>query len=301
MEGVRIVIDIGTNSVRRLILRNYEDKEEVSKSLITTRLGKDVAADGKLNKDSIKRTIDGVVTLILEGLNIFIDAKVNVFATSALREAPNRDEFLELLKKKIGQKVHIISGEQEAILAFAGAVEINDLAGVIDIGGGSTEVMLGQNNVIEYVQSLKLGVVRLQNDFDMADVMEDRERERMESYVNDIVNSYTLERERARCAKWYGVGGTITVIAAMEKGIKEYKPSYIQGIKITYDMVKKWYGKLSMMSLEQKMLIDGLPKERADIIVGGAYILLSLMGKLGIKVINISDSDNLEGYIKIFG
>jgi len=296
-----MVIDIGTNSVRLLAARQGSGLETLHKRLVTTRLGKDVREDGHLNQESIRRTVRGVCELFEWGRARFNNAPVYVFATSALREAPNRSEFTGLLYEKTGLNVHIVSGKEEAQLAFAGAVDTSMRAGIIDIGGGSTELMIGESGRIEYMQSVQLGVVRLGNLLDLSGTVAKEEQAVLRNAVQSALEAFTLRPETAAGAEWFGVGGTVTALAAMEARIIKYSPQAIQKLSLTRDTVRGWYARLIKMGLEEKKRLPGLPKDRADIITGGACILLGFMERFGVDKLKVSDRDNLEGYIKRYG
>lgn len=296
-----MVVDIGTNSVRLLAARLGGTLETLHKRLVTTRLGGNIGPDGRLDAESIARTVRGVCELLEWGRARYPGAPVCVFATSALREAPNRGEFTEMLFKETGLAVHIVSGEEEAQLAFAGAVETGRRAGVIDIGGGSTELMIGEAGHIEYMQSVKMGVVRLGNLLDLSGIVPAADQAVLSDAVETAMDSFMLEPEMARGALWHGVGGTITALAAMEARLTVYTPEAVQKLSLDRDTVCKWYERLIQMTLEEKRLLPGLPGDRADIIAGGARILLGFMDRFGVDRLKVSDSDNLEGYLELYG
>ncbi|MFZ5975627.1 MAG: hypothetical protein ACOYU3_09560 [Bacillota bacterium] len=302
MQDIQIVIDIGTNSVRLLAARQGSSRlETLHKRLVTTRLGRDVGGDGRLDTESIERTVNGVCELLEWGRMHYGDAPVRVFATSALREAPNSSDFTGLLSRRTGLDVHIVSGEEEAQLAFAGAVETDRRSGVIDIGGGSTELMIGEAGRIGYMQSVQLGVVRLRNLLDLSGILSKDEEAVLRDAVRLGLEKFTLSREAAAGAEWVGVGGTVTVLAAIEARLTEYSPQAIQKLHLDIDTVRGWYARLINMELEEKKRLHGLPQDRADIIAGGACILLGFMERFGVERLKVSDRDNLEGYLKRYG
>jgi exopolyphosphatase/guanosine-5'-triphosphate,3'-diphosphate pyrophosphatase len=301
MHKIRLVIDIGTNTVRLLAAIKDGAIETLEKRLVTTRLGMDAGADGRLHLESIARTVQGAAALLKWGRARYPKAPVHVFATSALREAPNRSDFTDLLHRRTGLDVHVVSGEEEADLAFAGAVETDGRAGVIDIGGGSTELMIGEAGRIEYVQSVKTGVVRLSDMFDVSGRVGEKARAALEAAVRAALREFTLLPASAGTARWHGVGGTVTALAAMEARIEEYTPQAIQGLGLSHGAVCRWYKRLLTMPLDEKRRLTGLPRDRADVITGGACILVEFMERWGVDALIVSDRDNLEGYLKRYG
>lgn len=299
MPELRLVMDIGTNSVRLLAARiTGGGIKTLEKRLITTRLGKDAGADGTLSAASMARTVAGARELLDYGRGRYPGAlPVLAFGTSALREAPNRVEFMDMLYKETGLSVDVVSGEEEARLAFAGAAEGEGRLGVIDIGGGSTELIVGEGRRVAYTQSVPVGAVRLAGRFALAGALSAGETDALCAAVCTALEAYTLTPDEARSAAWVGVGGTITTIGAMEAGLTMYTPEAVQRLRLDAGVVRKWFLRLAAMPPEEKRGLPGLPADRADIITGGACILHLFMERFGVERLRVSDRDNLEGYL----
>lgn len=261
------VIDIGSNSVR--LLSNGK------KTVITTRLAENMT-NGLLNEISIKRTVDGILTLA----NSVTD-KCYVFATEAVRSASNQQLFLEQVKLATGLTVDVISGDTEAEISYLGATDgYNSDAVVIDLGGASCEIIFGKCGKIQYKRSFPFGCVKLYNLFG--------------SDLNKIRNHVTKtldELPALAASKYIAVGGTVTSLAAMAQNLCVYDTNKVHGYVLTLDDVRR----------TTKDLLDGkefatLSSMRKKSILQGAAALFSIMKRLEITNIEISEKDNLEGY-----
>ncbi len=284
-------IDVGSNSVRLMVARAEGGTLTPLKTgLITTRLMNGIQ-NGRLTGDPVLRTAEAVAehTETARAMGAII---IDAFGTSALRDAENRDEFSVLTERLCGIRVRVISGEEEAQLAYAGAAPEGN-ACVVDIGGGSTELIAGREGLMLRAHSAQIGAVRLMNLVDgrlnaeeMCVIATDRLRE-------TIHNVCTEKAER-----WIGVGGTITTLAAMTKKVSKYSPGAVEHFPLTESAAANWLERLCAMSLEQRRNLVGLPLARADIIPYGAAILLSLMRAAQADPILACDRDNLEGYMR---
>lgn len=220
--------------------------------------------------------------------------KVHLFATSAVRDASNQEMFAETLLKKTGLELEICSGDEEAFLSFWGASE-NTPTGLIDIGGGSTELAIGCGREIDDATSLQMGAVRLF-------------RTKPIHSIEDAVQVVEMAAEIASPVKhrfindpvrgWVGVGGTFTTSAALAQRIPWEQREKIHGYQLTVQAVEEILRFLAPMPLEERMKLDCLQPQRADIVVHGIAILLACMNQLHIPVITVSEYGNLEGYLK---
>ena len=278
-------IDVGTNSVRLLIAECENNKiNYVYKDLKTTRLGEGLQSN-VLQEKAIDRTVQALEDF-LKILDQFKITKVRAIATSAAREAINGDT---LVKKALsrGLKIEIISGEEEAWLSFRGATSAWPGVPhqvVIDIGGGSTEIIYSDKDEIVST-SIKAGAVRCTEDT----WTEGQIRKAFQSVIERI--SSLSER------MLIGVGGTITSLASIAQELTTYDYRLIQGFKLKFAKVKSIRNRLAQLPLAKRRQIPGLQPSRADIIVAGTDILLTLMSGLEEEQILVSERDLLDGII----
>lgn len=284
-------IDVGSNSVRLMVARiEGEQLNILHTGRITTRLMNGVT-DGVLQGESVENTALAVAAHVETARQMGSDL-IHAFGTSALRDAKNNDHFSDRTEALCGLRVNIISGVEEAQLAYAGAAPSGH-CGVIDIGGGSTELIVGNNGQMLHAHSAQLGAVRLMNELggrqdpaEMTAAAEDRLRKTIKTVCTDAPD------------KWIGVGGTITTLAAMSKKVSKYTPHAIEDYPLTEELVEKWLKSLVEMPVEERRFLIGLTPNRADIIPYGAAILLAVMKCAKANPVHACDRDNLEGYIR---
>lgn len=273
------VIDVGSNSVRLMVVKG----DEKYKFLITTRL-----AEGKIGNRladiSIERTVNAVAVLFDKAIKLGAD-KIYAFATAAVRNSENGNDVVSLVKSKTGLKVDVVSGEREADLALLGAL-LGEDGGVIDIGGASTEVAVSISRKRVYGKSYPVGAVSLKNECGC-------DRLKIENYLSTI-----FETNDSFNYKFYGVGGTITTLCAIDLNLTKYCPEKLGGHYLSIDRVKGLARLLSSLSPEEIREKYPIASNRADVIGGGAHILLRVMKAYKISGVYGSDSDNLEGYLE---
>ena len=313
------VIDIGTNTIR-LLIGCISDGGiiRVASDRVVTRLGKDILKTGRLDPNSIEKSISSIVKFkgLCEKYNV---QKIIAIGTSALREAKNSNEFLEDVKKTTGLNIEIISGEKEAELTFRGIIGDDALFGsaylrasmIVDIGGGSTEWIIykkargegqrvnRQKNSELKMGSIPIGAVKLFETFIKHDPPAPEELQDMRNYIFDEF-SQAFEKNSLKdylhCSLFLiATGGTATTIAAIDMGIDGYDTNKIHRHKISLPTLKTIYERLTAVSADKRCKIKGLEIERTDIIIPGTIILLTLLEVLGVKEIIISDYGLLEG------
>lgn len=284
-------IDVGSNSVRLMVAQSEDGQLTVLHTgRITTRLMNGVA-DGVLQGESVENTALAVAAHVETARKMGADL-IHAFGTSALRDAKNSDHFSDRTQALCGLRVNIISGVEEAQLAYAGAAPAGK-CGVIDIGGGSTELIVGKDGQMLRAHSAQLGAVRLMNELggrqdpaEMVAAAEERLQKTIEAVCTDAPD------------KWIGVGGTITTLAAMSKKVSKYTPHAIEDYPLTGELTEKWLKSLVEMPVEERRLLIGLTPNRADIIPYGAAILLAVIRCAKADPVHACDRDNLEGYIR---
>ncbi|WP_122640630.1 MULTISPECIES: Ppx/GppA phosphatase family protein [unclassified Romboutsia] len=293
-------IDIGTNSMRLLVC-DYIDGELFNrkKFVNTTRIGKGVDENGFITEEAMKRNIDA-----LKEFKSISDEElcehIYCIGTSALRDSKNSDDFIKRAKVEAGVDVEIISGNEESNLGFLGVIkganaENNTL--VIDIGGGSTEFILGNDNGIDFAKSENVGALRMTEKFLTTDVIDDYEYDMMIEFIEKEINGTISILKSKDINKLVGIGGTITSLSAMNQELEVYSMEKIHNSIVNINDIENILQKLKKMTLNDKKTLKGLQSKRADIITAGVEILHIIMKKLELSEIMVSEYDNLEGLI----
>lgn len=289
------VIGIGSNSVRMLVA-NAENGgfERLRRDREGTRLFAGLDAQKRLSQEAMDLTI-AAVRRMADSARAEGCEKVYLFATSATRDASNQAEFAQRLRDEAQVELEICSGEEEAALSFSGATE-GGYCGVMDIGGGSTEIVVGQDAKILCSFSCQMGAVRL---FRQAPITGHGDLQAVEQLAGDILERKLMQHPTLRVPeKWVGTGGTFTTLAAMVKGIRWTDRTCMHGTKITLKQAEEKAMQLADMPMEERLLLPGLQPHRADIVVHGICILTAVMKRLGIEEITVSEYGNLDGFVK---
>lgn len=295
-NGPVAAIDIGTNSTNLLIA---DASGTMRRRVAVTRLGAGVDASRRLAPDAIARTVD-----TLAGYRREIDAAgvtaVRAVATSAARDAANRDDFFDRVEQTLGVRPELLSGADEARLAFGGAVEtVRAVAeppwAVLDIGGGSTELMLGDDAGVQ-VASVDVGAVRLTEALLRADPPRPDELANAIGLVQDHLDDVLRELPGLlESPAFVGIAGTITTVAAVELGLPTFDPARIDGFRLTKDACEDVFRTLATEPLADRLHNPGLPPERADVIVGGCCVLVAVLRRLHLQSIVVSVRSILDG------
>lgn len=299
--SILAAIDCGTNSTRLLISEGVgRHRRVLDRQAIITRLGKGVDATGELDPAAIERTID-----VLRQYKSSIDAHgataVRMTATSAARDAGNAEVFFDAAEAAIGVRPELISGEEEGQLSFAGATaELDPADGpflVVDIGGGSTELIVGTTDV-QGVRSLDVGCVRLSEKHLHADPPAPEELANAISEVTDGIEDVLRELPLAGEVRTVvGLAGTITTVVAVEIGLAEWDRDAIHHYRLSRAAAEDVFRTLATESLADRLHNPGLEAARADVIVGGCCVLVGLFRTLGIDELLVSESDILDGLV----
>lgn len=294
-------IDIGSNSVRLMLADVGPDGVigPAKKELVHTRIYEGLARTGKLSDVAVDRTLAAINILKDKARQAGVTS-LYCFATAAVREAKNRDEFLARALKETSMSIDVLSEEAEARVGFIGTHELG-ARGALDIGGGSTEIALGVDHDVKCSISMRLGAVRALEKYPLGDVADILALEAMRQWAASVFKREAADvRECARAmpgVRWSGIGGTITTLGAMDLRLTRYDSDRVQGHALTRVTVEKLLGKLAQMPLEKRRQYPGLQPERADIIIGGVSVLLEFMLFMSVDTIYVSDRDNLEGYL----
>ncbi len=302
MSGTVVAaIDCGTNSTRLLVSRGTgSDKEALARINTITRLGRGVDASGVLDPAAIERTLAA-----LRAYRAVIDehgaARIRITATSAARDAANSDDFFDAAEAIIGVRPELLSGAEEAALSFLGATaELDPALGphlVVDIGGGSTEFIVGTTEV-EAARSIDIGCVRFTEQYIEHDPPQPEELHACISVTQAWLDDIARELPGMTSAKTVvGLAGTITTVAAVELGLAEWDRDAIHHFRLERDAIEDVFRTLATESLADRKHNPGLEEARADVIVAGVCILVALVRWLGVDEILVSESDILDGLV----
>jgi exopolyphosphatase/guanosine-5'-triphosphate,3'-diphosphate pyrophosphatase len=289
-------IDCGTNSVRLLV--SADGRTTLERLMRITRLGQGVHAAGRLAPDAIERTV-AVLTEFRGVMDRFGVEKVRMTATSAARDASNRDDFFDAAEAAVGVRPELLSGHEEGRLSFLGATADLEAADgpflVCDIGGGSTEFTYGTTEA-EATVSTDMGCVRMTEAWLHSDPPSPEEL----SQALSIIELHLLDVMReipqaAEAATFVGLAGTVSTAAAVEIGLSSYDRDRIHHFRLTRPAVEDVFRTLATEPLADRIHNPGLERERADVIVGGMCVLVSIMRRFGFAECLVSESDILDG------
>jgi exopolyphosphatase/guanosine-5'-triphosphate,3'-diphosphate pyrophosphatase len=295
-------IDIGTNSVLLVIAAaDAAGPRPLLERATITRLGENVDRARRLLPAAAERTLD-CLRAYARDLRDHGLPPLDVVGTSALRDARGASEFLDEAQRILGVRPRVIAGEEEAALTFAGALSGLELQGkllVFDVGGGSTELILGSVSpdapprrilATESRTSLDIGSVRL---FERHIRSDPPTRAELSAVEADIAAAFSsagpLTSSAGSGAVLVGVAGTVTTLKAVELGLTPYDGAQVHGATLTLSAVEALCDRLSGLPLRERSQLPGLEPKRADVIVAGALIVLVLMRRAGAKEIVVSD------------
>src|SRR6266545_1247995 len=295
-------IDLGTNTVRLLVVeaqgREWRPLLEAQR---VTRLGEGQAASGMLGEAPMGRTASVVAEFVrqAEALGAL---EIRIVGTSAVREAPNRSDFVARVRSVSGRSVEVISGHDEARLTLAGvAAGLPALGGsllLVDIGGGSTEFVLAEAGRATEAVSLGLGVVALaERHMDAGPVDPDRYLA-MDAVIREALAA-GLEADfvRSRAPALVGSAGTMTTLAALDLGLHAYDAGRVHGHRLTRQAVEALLRRLCGLSVAERAALPCLEPGRADLIVPGTAICLAVFERLGFDALVVSDRGLREGIL----
>ena len=294
-------IDCGTNSTRLLVARSDGDGrlDILERCMTITRLGAHVDASGALAPDAVARTVDALrrYRRILDDHGA---ERVRICATSAARDARNREDFFAAAEQVVGVRPELLGGEEEARLSFLGATAELDPSGgpfmVVDIGGGSTEFAVGTEREPDGVVSIDVGCVRLTERFLHRDPPAPEELSAAlsvaEAYLDDVVRELPAVTEAAAMV---GLAGTVTTVAAVELGLAHYDRARIHHFRLSRAAAEDVFRTLATESLADRLHNPGLDPARADVIVGGCCVLVAVLRYFDLAECLVSESDILDG------
>ena len=272
------LLDIGTYSTRMLIVAVHSDGrfDEILSVGRITALGRKLKETGYLQKEAMEETL-AVLKEYVQIASQYKPEKILAVATQACREAKNADEFISKVKE-LGIDVRVITGEEEARLAFTATAKALNIEGkftVIDQGGGSTEFSYGEKSKLIASISFPFGIVNFTEKYIKSDPPKPEEIMQIKDFLKQQL---PIAYEKMKDTEiLVGLGGTITTVVALEYNIYPYDSKKVHGSKLTYETVTKWLNKLASMTVNQRKAIPMIEDKRAEAIVPGIVIFQTAM------------------------
>jgi exopolyphosphatase/guanosine-5'-triphosphate,3'-diphosphate pyrophosphatase len=296
------VVDIGTNSTRLLVadVENTRVTHEVARESIVTRLGQGVDATNTLADEAIERVFD-----VLDRYRAQIDeldvAHTIAVLTSAVRDATNGDAFRTTVRDRYGLDARVLSGDEEAALTFLGATserppdtDPGEIV-VIDIGGGSTEFVVGHRNDVDFHTSLQAGVVRMTERHLHHDPPTPEEMAALIDDVQRVIREGVPEEVRGSVHQAVAVAGTATMAAAIDLELEPYDPDRVHGHVVDLETLTTIRDRLAAMTNHERRQVTGLHPDRAPTIVAGTAMLRECVDAFGLDEVEVSEHDILRG------
>jgi exopolyphosphatase/guanosine-5'-triphosphate,3'-diphosphate pyrophosphatase len=294
-------IDCGTNSIRLLIADIGDDGRlrDVVRRMEVVRLGEGVDQTGRLSEAAVERTRTALADYTAQIREHGAEA-VRMVATSASRDAANAADFTAMVEAVLGQAPEVITGDEEARLSFTGAVATlpahDGQRLLIDIGGGSTEFVRGTGAEVVAAISVDVGCVRMTERHFRSDPPSPEEIDAAVADITGIVDGALAVADAGREAtELVAVAGTATTVAGISLGLPEYDADAIDGTRLSYEQVAKTTADLAAADQAARLAIPVMHPGRADVIVGGALVLRTIMERSGIDAVLISEHDILDG------
>ena len=291
-------VDCGTNSIRLLVADVAgREKTDVHREMRVVRLGEGVDRTGRLAPQALERTRAALVDYARTCEDLGVE-RLRMVATSATRDAANRDAFVDMVRGVLGVEPEVVSGDEEAALSFDGATRGLDPADgpflVMDIGGGSTELVLG-TTAVEAARSVDIGCVRLTERHLAGDPPTQAQVAAAESDVDAALGLVraVVPVDRTRTA--IGLAGSVTTVAALALDLPAYDSTAIHLSRIPAEDVRGVTDRLLAMTREQRAALPVMHPGRVDVIGAGALVLATLVDRLGLPEVLVSEADILDG------
>jgi exopolyphosphatase/guanosine-5'-triphosphate,3'-diphosphate pyrophosphatase len=299
VAGVRVaVLDMGSNSTRLLVADiEHGSVEEVERRSTVTRLGRGVDTSGQLAEEAIEEVCDTIAGYI----DLYEPLKpdvVTAIATSAARDATNAGAFTGELRERFALSARVLGGAEEARLTYLGACSGRpgcDRLLVVDIGGGSTELIVGSDDEISFYASLQAGTVRHTERHISHDPPTAAELEALAADVAGLIDTELEGVDLAQAKQGIAVAGTPTSLAAVDQRLDPYDPNLVHGYRLPIASIQHMLSEMSAMPLAERLRLPGLHPGRAPTIVAGVVILTQVMRAFGLSEIEVSEHDILYG------
>ncbi|MDQ4025583.1 MAG: Ppx/GppA family phosphatase [Actinomycetota bacterium] len=292
-------IDVGTNSTRLLVAEELAGGfRALERRLTITRLGQDVDKRRVLAPDALERTLRTIADYAAT-CGEYEVTKLRVTGTSAVRDALNREDFFDGVRRLTGTEAELLSGEAEARATFLGALSdlpAGDPVLVVDIGGGSTELVSGVDEP-QHLVSLDVGCVRMLEKHLASDPPTPEELTALRAEVSAAVDAVRGGLAVPAGARLVGVAGTVTQLAALKAGVPVYDPDVTHHAVLSHGDVRRLARRLAALPYEKRRRVRGLHPGRVDVIVPGAEILLAVMEAFDAAEVLVSEKDILDGLV----
>ena len=293
------VVDVGTNSTRLLVAEVNGGRilRELERRTTVTRLGEGVDRSGRLSEAAIERVLAACASY-REAIDEHGAEQVVAVLTSAVRDAENGAELERALRERFGFEATTISGEREARLTFLGATAARlhpEPLMVLDIGGGSTELVVGSEGYVEFFVSTQIGSVRFTERFLHSDPPAPEELAACHEAVGRELAAAVAEQVRGRVAAGVAVAGTPTSFAAIDLDLDPYDRDRVDGHRLSIARCDEILARLAAMPVAERREVRGLHPDRAPTIVAGGVILVEAMRLFGLTEIEVSEHDILDG------
>ncbi len=306
-ERILAAIDVGTNSIHMVVVRiqpALPSFDIIAREKDTVRLGERSEKTGKLTPEAMARAMATLkrCKALAEGLEA---EEIIAVATSAVREAPNGRDFIQDVEAELGLSINLISGQEEARRIYLGVLSGMEFDHqphiIIDIGGGSTELILGDGHEPLYLSSTKVGAVRLTDKLITTDPVSEREFEQLRGYILGMLE-WPLEDLRAHInpdhpPRLVGTSGTIETLVELHLRKQGSSPNLLHGLEMSYGDLHDLIKQLRKLDCEERREMPGMSEKRADIIVAGAVILQAVMSELGLESISVCERALREGMV----
>ena len=292
-------IDVGTNSVKFHIGERREDGtwRTVADRAEITRLGEGLEKSGEINREAMARTVSTIAAMVDEARRNAV-AGIAAVGTMGMRTARNSEQFIDAVRQRCGVRIEVIPGEEEGRLAYLAVksglrLEEGSLA-VFDTGGGSTQFTFGHGTVVEERFSLNVGAVRYTERYGLAEAVSPGQlRAALDAISADLARLGTRHSPDVLV----GMGGAVTNIAAVKHALANYDPDIVQGTVIERTEIERQIELYCSRSQEDRRKIVGLQPKRADVILAGACIVMTVMDKLSKKALSVSDRGLRHGLL----
>jgi exopolyphosphatase/guanosine-5'-triphosphate,3'-diphosphate pyrophosphatase len=302
---VRIaVIDVGTNTTR-LYIAEVDDgtiTEEITRVSTVTRLGAGVDASGRLADDALQREY-AALTAYRTALDRTPVARAVAVMTSAVRDAANGQQLADTISTGFGIDAHILTGDEEARMTYLGATSDIDRGRydaahpilVVDIGGGSTEFVIGHGEALDFHVSTQAGVVRQADRHISHDPPTEAELDAAAADVREILEAAVPPERRTGVARALAVAGTPTALASIAQELEPYDPERVHGYRVTAAARDEIFARLRTLSIAELQQVPGIHPARADVILPGIVILREVMNLFSLDAVEASEHDILRG------
>jgi exopolyphosphatase / guanosine-5'-triphosphate,3'-diphosphate pyrophosphatase len=293
-------VDQGTNSTRLLVAEPDEAGgfEDLARDMVITRLGQGVDETGRLAPEALQRTLVVLARYVRRAKALHVE-RIRVAATAAVRDAANATDFERPVRELAGSPLEIVSGEEEARLSFVGATRGLDAPPpflVLDIGGGSTEFVLGSERPSAAV-STQMGSVRLTERFVRSDPPEVGELDRMRAAIGELLGDVERAVPVRDADTFVAVAGTSTTVQAVALGLDFYDPERIHRTRLARTDAARVSLRLAGMTTAERAALPVMASGRADVIVAGSVILVEAMDRFGFGEAVVSETDILDGLV----